>query len=96
MAEAIERDAHALLETYDSGAWRPAADELALAGSLARTRWSGTAFRAALREASPAVREGALVDVLDPATAFLELTDTSKGRSALLALRQLVDALATE
>ncbi|MCZ0991804.1 hypothetical protein O1M54_50955 [Streptomyces diastatochromogenes] len=56
--------------------------------------WSGSVFRAALRGMPPSVRSGRLVDVLDPAAALLELVDTSGARDALLALRQLVDALA--
>lgn len=94
MTDALERDVHALLAAYDDGSWRPTDAEFELAGALARTHWSGSAFRTALRDVPEFVRAGRLVDVLDPATPVLELTDTSFAQPALLALRQMVDALA--
>ncbi|MFG2800591.1 hypothetical protein [Streptomyces pseudovenezuelae] len=94
MTDALERDARALLEQYDSGAWSPSAEDVRLAEDLARTHWDGSAFRTALRDIPEAARAGRLVDVLDPATAALESTNPSEARPALLALRQLVDALA--
>jgi len=94
ITDALERDARALLEEYDGGAWSPNAGELLLADGLARAQWSGPAFRASLREVPQAVRTGRLIDVLDPATVVLKSTDPSQARPALLALRQLVDALA--
>lgn len=94
MTDALARDARALLAAYDDGSWSPADAEIELAGALARMHWSGSAFRAALRDVHESVRTGRLVEVLDPATPVLELTDTSAAPPALLALRQLVDALA--
>ncbi|WP_217208859.1 hypothetical protein [Streptomyces sp. AC550_RSS872] len=94
MTDALERDARALLEEYDSGAWTPNAEDVRLAEGLARAHWDGSAFRAALRDIPEAALAGRLVDVLDPATAALESTDPSDARPALLALRQLMDALA--
>jgi hypothetical protein len=94
MPDALERDARALLAAYDDGSWRPTDDEFELAGALARTHWSGSAFRTALRDIPDSVRAGRLVEILDPATPVLELTDTSAAQPALLALRHLVDALA--
>ncbi|MGQ4388857.1 hypothetical protein [Streptomyces sp. SAS_270] len=94
MTDALERDARALLEEYDGGAWSPNAGELLLAEGLARAQWSGPAFRASLRDVPQAVRSGRLIDVLDPATVVLESADTSPTRPGLLALRRLVDALA--
>jgi hypothetical protein len=96
MTDALDRDARALLAAYDEGSWRPADGEFTLAGDLARAHWNGSAFRTALREVPPSVRSGRLADVLDPAAAVLELTDASIARDALLALRQLIDALAAD
>ncbi|MFF4205714.1 hypothetical protein ACFYZ8_34260 [Streptomyces sp. NPDC001668] len=94
MTDALERDARALLAAYDDGSWNPTDGEFELASSLARTHWNGSAFRAELRDIPESARAGRLVDVLDPATPFLELTDTTTAQQALRALRQLIDALA--
>lgn len=96
MTDAVERDARVLLAQYDDGSWCPADGEFALAGDLARAHWSGSAFRAALRELPPSVRSGRLIDVLNPAAKILELVDASGARDALRALRQLADALAAD
>ncbi|MEU6349938.1 hypothetical protein ABZ896_11490 [Streptomyces sp. NPDC047072] len=95
MTDALERDAYALLSAFDDGNWRPTEAEFELSGTLARTHWSGSAFRTALRDIPAPVRAGRLIEVLDPATPVLELTDTSAAQPALLALRRLIDALAT-
>lgn len=94
--DALERDARALLAEYADGSWCPADGECALAGDLARAHWTGSAFRAALRDVPPSVRAGRLADVLDPAATVLELVDASGARSAVHALRQLLDALAVD
>jgi hypothetical protein len=83
------RQRHALGKLIDSGA--PMYEDPATSArvlSLDRR----TVFRAALREGPDSVRGWRLVDVLDPATLLLEAVDPSEARSALLALRQLVDA----
>jgi hypothetical protein len=58
MTNALERDAHALLVAYDDGSWRPTDAEFELAGNLARTHWSGSAFRTMLRDLPESVRAG--------------------------------------
>ncbi|MET8453493.1 hypothetical protein [Streptomyces sp. NPDC005209] len=68
--------------------------EQLVAEGLARSPRGGTVLRAALRDVADDVRDGRLVDVLNPATSLLETVDASAARPALLALRQLVDALA--
>lgn len=95
MIEALKRDAHTLLAEYDAGSWRPTTGERLIAEGLARSHWVGNAFRATLRNAADDVMDGRLITVLAPATPLLEAVDISSARSALLALRQLVDALAT-
>ncbi|MEU2929505.1 hypothetical protein ABZ636_31290 [Streptomyces sp. NPDC007251] len=94
MTHVLERDARTLLAEYDAGLWRPTVGEQLLAEGLARSQWGGTVFRAALRDVADDIRDGRLVDVLGPATSLLEAVDASAARPALLALRQLVDALA--
>ncbi|GAB7036048.1 hypothetical protein AB0G35_24205 [Streptomyces sp. NPDC021749] len=94
MANALERDARALLAEYEDGTWRPTAGELLLAEGLARSPWDATTFRTALREPPDSARGGRLADVLDPARAVLDAGDPPGARPAFLALRQLVDAVA--
>lgn len=94
LAEALERDALALLDEYDAGSWQPSRGGQTLADGLARSPWDGTVFRAALRDATDDLRQGRLIDVLDPAVAVLEAADTRAARPALLALRHLMDAVA--
>ncbi|MEU7088021.1 hypothetical protein [Streptomyces achromogenes] len=96
MAQALERDALVFLAEYDAGSWRPTVGEHLLAEGLARSPWDGTVFRAALRSLTDDVRGGRLVDVLAPAASLLESVDTSVARPALLAVRQLLDALAVD
>ncbi|MFG3208076.1 hypothetical protein [Streptomyces sp. NPDC048192] len=94
MTHALERDARSLLAEFDAGLWQPTVGEQLFAEGLARSAWDGAVFRAALRDVGDDVRDGRLVDVLGPAASFLEAVDASAARPALLALRQLVDALA--
>jgi hypothetical protein len=75
MTDALERDARTLLEEYDGGG-SPSTGERLLAEGLARAQWSGSAFRASLRDVPESVRAGRLIDVLDPA-AVLESADIS-------------------
>ncbi|WP_310729094.1 hypothetical protein [Streptomyces sp. N2A] len=96
MTQALERDARALLTAYEEGTWRPTAEELLLAEGLARSPWEETAFRTALRAVPDDDRGGRLVEVLDPATAILQAVDTYGAWPALVALRQLIDALADQ
>jgi hypothetical protein len=90
LARALHRDAAALLAAYRTRTWTPAPEEHELAESLARARWSGACFRAALREARPAVRSGRLIDVLEPAVTVL---DDDAAADTVLQLRVLIDAL---
>jgi hypothetical protein len=91
LAEALRRDAAVLLESYRAGDWVPEAAERKLAEGLARSRWDAHVLRAALREATPGVRGGRLVDVLAPAA---DIVDQEPGaEDAALQLRVLVDAL---
>ncbi|WP_406117710.1 hypothetical protein [Streptomyces sp. NBC_00989] len=96
LTDAVERDALVLLAAYEGGNWFPADGEHALAGDLARVRWNGSAFRAALRDLPASVRAGHLVAVLDPAATVLEAVDASGARNIVQALRQLLDALAVD
>ncbi|NMI63129.1 hypothetical protein [Streptomyces sp. RLA2-12] len=80
MTDALERDARTLLEEYDGGV--PEYGER-LAEGLARAQWSGSAFRAWLRDVPESVRAGRLIDVLDPAAVVLESADISGVRPAL-------------
>jgi hypothetical protein len=90
LAEALHRDAAALLEAYQAGTWAPASEERELAEGLARSGWSDVLFRAALRDAPPAVRSGRLIDVLEPAITVLK---QAAAEDTVLQLRLLVDAL---
>jgi len=92
LADALRHDAAALLEAYRSRTWMPAPEEHDLAEGLARARWSGASFRAALRDVPPAVRSGRLFDVLEPAAVVLD--DGTAAEDTVLQLRVLVDALA--
>ncbi|WP_405717363.1 hypothetical protein OG607_00705 [Streptomyces sp. NBC_01537] len=91
LADALRHDAVALLEAYRTRAWVPALEEHDPAEGLARARWSGASFRAALRDAPPAVRSGRLIDVLEPAAVVLD--DGTAAEDTVLQLRVLVDAL---
>jgi hypothetical protein len=71
MTDVLEWDARTLLEEYDGGG-SPSTGERLLAEGLARAQWSGSAFRASLRDVPGSVRAGRLIDVLDPAAAVLE------------------------
>ncbi|MFJ1557902.1 hypothetical protein [Streptomyces mirabilis] len=82
MTDALERDARTLLEEYDGGG-SPSTGERLLAEGLARAQWSGSAFRAWLRDVPESVRAGRLIDVLDPAAVVLESADISGVRPAL-------------
>ena len=96
LAEALCRDAAALLEAYQAGIWTPDAAEVELAEGLARGRWDGPFFRAALREVPPAARHGRLIEVLELAVEVLDQADLDGWLQAVvLQLRVLVDALAT-
>ncbi|SEO98194.1 hypothetical protein SAMN05216267_106414 [Actinacidiphila rubida] len=82
-----------LLESYRSGTWVPDPAERTLAEGLARSRWDAHVLRAVLREATPGVRAGRLVDVLAPAT---DVVGQAPGTDdVVLQLRVLVDALTT-
>ncbi|MEU0817494.1 hypothetical protein [Streptomyces mirabilis] len=59
------------------------AGERLLAEGLTRAQWSGSAFRASLRDVPESMRAGRLIDVLDPAAAVLESADISGVRPAL-------------
>ncbi|MGW2415623.1 hypothetical protein ACWCV5_26060 [Streptomyces tubercidicus] len=89
LADALRRDAAALLQQYRSGAWVPCAEER----DLARMQWNAHSLRANLREILAAVRAGRLVDVLDPAVAVAEQAGAATADGTLLQLRRLVDAL---
>ena len=91
IAEALCRDAAALLEAYRAGAWVPAPEEHDLAQVLARGRWDVGFFRAVLRDVTPAVRSGRLIGVLEPAAEVWDQATIDE--DALLQLRVLVDAL---
>ncbi|WP_411138006.1 hypothetical protein [Streptomyces sp. C10] len=93
LADALRRDAAALLKQYRSGAWVPCAEERDLAEDLARMQWNAHSLRANLREIPAAVRAGRLVDVLDPAVAVAEQAGAATADGTLLQLRRLVDAL---
>ncbi|MFD9286341.1 hypothetical protein ACFWD7_56170 [Streptomyces mirabilis] len=82
MTHVLEGDARTLLEEYDGGG-SPSTGEPLLAEGLARAQWSGSAFRASLRDVPESVRAGRLIDVLDPAAAVLESADISGVRPAL-------------
>ncbi|QIY68870.1 hypothetical protein HEP84_06275 [Streptomyces sp. RLB1-33] len=56
MTDVLEWDARTLLEEYDGGG--PSTGERLLAEGLARARWSGSAFRASLRDVPESVRAG--------------------------------------
>ncbi|WP_329321633.1 hypothetical protein [Streptomyces sp. NBC_01262] len=92
LADALRRDAAALLEAYGNRTWTPAPEEHDLAEGLARALWSGSAFRTALRDVPPAVRSGRLIDVLEPAAAVLD-DGAADQEDTVLQLRVLVDAL---
>ena len=93
LAEALRRDAAVLLESYRAGTWVPDPAERELAEGLARSRWDAHVLRAALREATPGVQGGPLVDVLASAA---DIVDQEPGAGdAVLQLRVLVDALTT-
>ncbi|GAA0347004.1 hypothetical protein [Streptomyces blastmyceticus] len=90
-ADSTRREAGALLDEYDSDAWKPADVERAFAEDLARGRLSGSQLRAALREAPP----GRLTDLITRATPAFEQTRTDGAAEKLrLALRPLLDKLA--
>jgi hypothetical protein len=91
IAEALCRDAAALLEAYRAGAWVPAPEEQDLAQGLAHGRWDVGFFRAVLRDVTPAVRSGRLVDVLEPAAEIWD--QPAVDGDVVLQLRVLVDAL---
>ncbi|MFF0754551.1 hypothetical protein [Streptomyces sp. NPDC004267] len=93
-AEALRRDAAALLEQYEAGRWAPEQAERELAEGLARGQWDGAFFRACLRDVPPTVRSGRLIDVLAPAADALDRGDVD--RDVVLQLRVLVDALTPE
>jgi hypothetical protein len=61
---------------------------------VARGHWSGAWLRAALREAEPAVTGGQFGPVLHSAASVLECAGGDQEHGMLLALRQLVDAIA--
>ncbi|MFF1745654.1 hypothetical protein [Streptomyces mirabilis] len=73
MTDVLEWDARTLLEECDGGG--PSTGERLLAEGLARAQWSGSAFRASLRDVPESVRAGRRIDVLDPAAAVLEPAD---------------------
>jgi hypothetical protein len=56
LAEALRRDAAALLEAYRAGTWTPEPEEHELAEGLAHGRWDGPFFRAVLRDVASAIR----------------------------------------
>lgn len=91
LAQALLRDAAALLEAYQARTWTPAPAEREFAEDLARSRWTGTSFREALRDVPPAVRSGRLIDILEPAAAVLD--QGAAADDTVLQLRVLVDAL---
>ncbi|SEG94802.1 hypothetical protein SAMN05216223_13126 [Actinacidiphila yanglinensis] len=93
LAEALRRDAAVLLEDYRSGAWVPDPAERELAEGLGRSRWDAHVLRAVLREVSPGVRSGRLVDVLAPAAGIVD--QAAGAEDVVLQLRVLVDALTT-
>ncbi|MFJ1536680.1 hypothetical protein OG981_53295 [Streptomyces mirabilis] len=63
MTDVLEWDARTLLEEYDGGS--PSTGERLLAEGLARAQWSGSAFRASLRDVPESVRAGRRIDVLE-------------------------------
>ena len=93
LAEALRRDAAALLEAYRAGTWVPAPEEREFAEDLARGVWGALFFRAALREVPAAVRYGRLADVLAPAAEVFDQAHADVGEDTVLQLRALVDAL---
>jgi hypothetical protein len=93
LAEALRRDAAALLDAYRAGTWVPAPEEHEFAEDLARGHWDPLYFRTALREVPPAVRSGRLVDVLAPAAEVFDQTNAAVDEDVVVQLRALVDAL---
>ncbi|MFC8360838.1 hypothetical protein ACFUIY_13300 [Streptomyces griseorubiginosus] len=96
LTEALARDAASLLAAYDVGTWMPTEGERNLADGLARAHWGPGTPRAFLREVSLEVRSGRLVEVLDPVATVLETAEAPGRDGAVVALRQLVDALAAD
>ncbi|MEV6672849.1 hypothetical protein [Streptomyces sp. NPDC051162] len=89
-ATALHRDAAALLEAYAAGTWTPTQAEREHAEDVARGRLTAQWLRAGARQAPPS----RLADVLALAAAVAETVADDQAAAAMLAVRQLLDAVA--
>ncbi|GAB2628212.1 hypothetical protein GCM10027168_69930 [Streptomyces capparidis] len=93
-AQALSRDAAALLEDLQAGRWVPSEAEQDFAEGVARLPRDGPHFRAALSQVPDAVRSSRLLDVLAPAVDVLDQAEADVEQALVVQLRLLVDALA--